>query len=900
MSLQWAVRAGSGSQGVPGPPGPGGTGVPAPNVTSTCVQGIQPNGNGPAILTFSGTITLPIGSPDYSHLKQISVFAIDPDGNKFLVVTFTSDLWSGSTIDFSGAIPVNQPLMDQSWEVTFPVANETGAISTSPFSLSVTVHGSSIGVSAIDLNQPWRDTNGAVHKAFRITPVLSGGYPQIVTFLLDLANGSGPFLLGWWPVTSPGWTLDIGSPDSDIDNIFYPTDPTQTPWTIYAITSANQSPVIPFDSGETYSQDALVLSGGVLYLSLRNGNLANPPSSSPTWWLVVASSTFTVATALPCPANDITGAQFNLNPQGNTIQYVLSNPGVYNWNFFQIQWTQPTFGIDPSYWVSFITVQKGKSQNGTCTVTSGVNVSSLSGFTFSSGQVGYPITLGGIGFKISTYVSPTQATISAQPGSSISTATNGSGIPVEVWNPAPDPEGSDNFPGLYWGRRISDSGSLTGTVGATTSPTTVVLNGDWPPDWTDPWVANPNDPSGATTDFVEYRFWLWCISILGMSPNNSSPGTITLQTSAWSGSDHGILLPVQQPAALDLQTINPYTMGDGLTGGGGVKPTVKGTGAIVVSSAGVDVAAASIDATRMQANAITAANNALAANSVVDSNVYSVGVNKLIYGTVIFTGNVVMSRGSAQPAIDLENTGMFLYSTANGPGNAGLTSQPYVAIQSSGIGVFSGANCSVTINPTAVTLWSTNGSTSAPYVQLTSGFLLFSSGSGGQSNIGIGSSQINITSGTNLLQLTGSQITLQDGSSSCAITASAITIQTATTLAPFIVVTATQVKIGTYDSIGGVAADIVIDSSGAMTFGPGGGGTSINSTSVSTGSGFLSGAISIGHPATPITFTNIGVSHSSAVGGTATVSGGSSPINAPVGFIQCVLGATFIYIPYYH
>ena len=50
----------------------------------------------------------------------------------------------------------------------------------------------------------------------------------------------------------------------------------------------------------------------------------------------------------------------------------------------------------------------------------------------------------------------------------------------------------------------------------------------------------------------------------------------------------------------------------------------------------------------------------------------------------------------------------------------GLTSKPYVALTSSSLILFSGANPSVQLSSSAITLWSSNGVTSQPYVSVSS------------------------------------------------------------------------------------------------------------------------------------------------------------------------------------
>jgi hypothetical protein len=217
-----------------------------------------------------------------------------------------------------------------------------------------------------------------------------------------------------------------------------------------------------------------------------------------------------------------------------------------------------------------------------------------------------------------------------------------------------------------------------------------------------------------------------------------------------------------------------------------------------------------VDAAKMGVAAITAANLALDANSVVDANVQSVGVAKLIAGSVIFTGNVALSRGSGNPVIELDNTGMFLFSQASG--SAGLTSQPYVAIQSGGISLFQGSTArSVTVTSTGVTLWMSNGSTSSPFCALSASGTTISDGAGNSCFVGSGflqltsgantaqlnSSGLGVTVGSNTLSASAIAIQLANATQALAVTAGAITLYYAngTTAQPYVQVASTGVTI---------------------------------------------------------------------------------------------------------
>lgn len=122
-------------------------------------------------------------------------------------------------------------------------------------------------------------------------------------------------------------------------------------------------------------------------------------------------------------------------------------------------------------------------------------------------------------------------------------------------------------------------------------------------------------------------------------------------------------------------------------------------------------------------------NQGLEIASVTDSKIVSMGFNKVTYGTSVFAGDVVLSRGVSLPVMVLSNTGLYLFGQADAStGATGLTSKPYVAIQSSGIGVYSGGLPSVTVFATGITLWSSSGNTSLPYVGISSTGLLLANG----------------------------------------------------------------------------------------------------------------------------------------------------------------------------
>jgi hypothetical protein len=85
------------------------------------------------------------------------------------------------------------------------------------------------------------------------------------------------------------------------------------------------------------------------------GNMAPLLAASQASAAAASSSTTAYG---PCPATDVTGAQFIANPSGgDVLQYVLANPGIYFWSPYELDWLQPA--NDRNYWLSFVTMQKG-------------------------------------------------------------------------------------------------------------------------------------------------------------------------------------------------------------------------------------------------------------------------------------------------------------------------------------------------------------------------------------------------------------------------------------------------------------------------------------------------------------------------------------------------------------
>ena len=263
------------------------------------------------------------------------------------------------------------------------------------------------------------------------------------------------------------------------------------------------------------------------------------------------------------------------------------------------------------------------------------------------------------------------------------------------------------------------------------------------------------------------RFRVYACNEIDQTPNSfMNAACANLQTGIGSGAGYvdievaaGGALPA---GALDLGRATNFGPTFAISGGALVLLNASITNAFLAAGAveATNLAAASVGATTLQYNAVTAANGALAANAVVDSNIASVSIGKVIAGTVVFTGAVYMSQGSTGPVIALLDSGVYLYSIA-GTGQTGLTNNPYVGITNSIIGVYSGGNPSVTVDASGVFLWSVNGNTSSPYMSMSSfGVDLYN-----------GSVQLSMTAGQMLftysggatLTLTSTQVILANG-----------------------------------------------------------------------------------------------------------------------------------------
>jgi hypothetical protein len=249
-----------------------------------------------------------------------------------------------------------------------------------------------------------------------------------------------------------------------------------------------------------------------------------------------------------------------------------------------------------------------------------------------------------------------------------------------------------------------------------------------------------------------------------------------------------------------------------------------------------------VTAAQMAQNAVTAANGALAALAVLDSNVDSVHIGKVIAGTVIFTSDVFLARGYNYPLVQLSYDGIYLWSAATTSGiskwetasASGLVGAPHVVISSSSIGLFYGDSTkpAATLSSSAITFWLKSNDSTQPYAQLSSAGLVVYAGSftstvsaaritlsyNGGASATLDSLQLKILNGTysTIVKSTGIELWSVDGNSSSAnaiLTSSQLKILSGTysaifkstgielwsvdgnTSSPYVTLTSTQFKI---------------------------------------------------------------------------------------------------------
>lgn len=590
-------------------------------------------------------------------------------------------------------------------------------------------------------NSVYQDSLEGLHLVLQVNPTVSspsGIFPVRVRVWFDFDDGNSWQIFGDWyaDTSTPTFTFGQQTQQNGVvvaGDIWVPSNPANVNWQVAV---------------EANSHDAL-------------------PSGA------AATGSFMVTPAQAPTSTDVTSAQFIPNPYTNDILiYDVDHLGGYDWLYNEINWFQPTITQNPYYWFSSITVQLGYEATGTGTVTGGNSISSLAGITLTNADVGMDVHIGGSGGGVGATLS-TIATVNtgANTFTTSSTVPNGAGQIIAIWRQAPvntinGIQGTDDdtgSPPLYKGRQFTDSGTAQGNPGGVSQPGSwVILIGTHPADWTLP-PALLQD--GVTANpYVTFRFRIYSWSRLGTNSTGGS-GTSALQvcwqtSSGPNTSDHFDANPTQQQAALDLSQTNPdksFTVTSPISGGNGTPLDISVTGPVTVTSKQITISplgitnayigAQAVQALNMATNAVTYANAAIAANAIVDSNVASTQIGKLIAGTVVFSGSIALAAGNGQAVVTMDNTGIYLFSdcTASGsgvtpgtPGNptysaSGITSSPYVGVTASQIGVFGslsgGLQPSVTITGTGINLWSNNGDTGHPYATFTSTAFVYNNSS---------------------------------------------------------------------------------------------------------------------------------------------------------------------------
>ena len=261
MAANWVTISSAGSSGYTPPPD-------APNITSVSASvyyGMQWNGSA---FGLQGTITLPTGDANYSHLKEIVISAILPDGTNPAVQTLYSSAFSGGTITFKG--PCNLPMLGatQSVTITFRVKNDAGIATASPVTATVTVAASAVtaGFSASDSGTRTVDGSRVMYGVVNFNPQLNGGiYPQNVTSWLPSVKDPSKYSpVGWAPMSGSGQVISVSRP----------VPASATTWHVYSAAGA-----IGYDANHDYSTAELAALGAVASAGFTMGGLAAPAAS---------------------------------------------------------------------------------------------------------------------------------------------------------------------------------------------------------------------------------------------------------------------------------------------------------------------------------------------------------------------------------------------------------------------------------------------------------------------------------------------------------------------------------------------------------------------------------------------------------------------------------------------
>jgi hypothetical protein len=202
------------------------------------------------------------------------------------------------------------------------------------------------------------------------------------------------------------------------------------------------------------------------------------------------------------------------------------------------------------------------------------------------------------------------------------------------------------------------------------------------------------------------------------------PGGLYYNLSNFSGIPTGAIL---------LSMALPGTVGG---------PLLIDASQLTVANQGIStvyIANQAINALQVGIGAITAANQGLDNLSVIDANVASANVSKLVSGTLLT--DLYFSRGTLYPQVAIDSTGIYLYSVSTSG-----TAAPYTVVQSTGVYSYTtSTGASTALVAGGIALYSVNGTTSSPYMNLSSTGLNVSMGGTG-AEVSLSSTYLNLYS----------------------------------------------------------------------------------------------------------------------------------------------------------
>lgn len=792
------IASGIGSLVIPTPK------VPAPNVTSTCAP-VYFMVAGASYYQWAGTITLPTTNANYPHLSAIEVWGFSPgsnSGRKLAVIP--RDKFGVSSVTWTG-LSAAQPLTDSNWSFRFLAYNEAGEPTASPYTIaSVTLAGSFVSgyTSVVDSHTyeilPEHKDVRLLSTRIDYVPILNGNIvPQNVTLWITSTRDPAKFTyIGWSLMGAVGQVLSV----------WRLVPGANTNWKIYCLAGSNGG-----DATVDLTAAQLGALGAIASAMFAVTGLSLPPATAvttatvgpavnvivpesgrqyvkipgPTWTDTLDSKAAFVritgqcvdAAGNPAPA-DQGGTEVPLAGPIDALGDVVvpgavrvTPPIIFDYN--PAEYPPGT----PNPFTYFRYKQYIMNRNATNTADWADPTKSVLQTTAWSGAASFKVNFGAMpaGLLKLTRSDPTTMGSGIVPDASGKPKLNTTNLANMVLNAGFEED--DKGWSLGPGASISSASAYTGTKSCTLNPfagggssyvTEAVSHACHPSDniYAEAYLASTTITAGYATLVAAFYDSAFAIISTPTGPNVVPPpgGQNWTRTSANFTAPVGasyVALQIYAPggSAGEFWRVDSLWLNFQVSTGAGMGP--DGLGGVKIIPGGVsptELAAAAVTASKMAANAITAANAALAASSVVDSNVVTVGFNKVTYGTSIFAGDVILSRGVSQPVIVLANSGplgsgLYLYGQADAStGATGLTSKPYVVVQSGGIGLYSGGNASVTITSSTMTFWSINGNSSAPYVAIsTSGISIVNGANSvviGASNVAITNGALSITSGT--------------------------------------------------------------------------------------------------------------------------------------------------------